>query len=89
MKFSEIRHLEEKELWLKLSELRKKLFSARIQLTQKRLSNPLSIRFLRRDIARLQTALSLSRKKPPAPAVLKSAKKALDSPEKTKEPNKD
>lgn len=60
MKFSEIRHLEKKELWLKVASLKKKLFLTRIQLSQTRkVSNPLKIRFLRRDIARLNTALSL------------------------------
>ena len=59
MKFSEIKHLDKKELWQKLSELRKKLFDFRMKLKMQRLSNPLQIRFLRRDIARLQTALSL------------------------------
>ena len=58
MKFSEIKHLDKKELWQKLSELKTKLFDSRMKLKMQRLSNPLQIRFLRRDIARLQTALS-------------------------------
>ena len=59
MKFSEIAHLEKKELWTKLSQLKKQLFESRMKLKMQRLSNPLSIRFLRRDIARIQTVLSI------------------------------
>lgn len=58
MKFSEIAHLEKKELWTKLSQLKKQLFESRMKLKMQRLSNPLSIRFLRRDIARIQTVIS-------------------------------
>ena len=73
MKFSEISGLNEKELWLKMSQLKRELFDARIQLKMKRLSNPLSVRFTKRDIARVLTALSalknkkldVSEKKPP------------------------
>ncbi len=62
MKFSEIAHLEKKELWTKLAQLRKELFDSRMKLKMQRLSNPLYLRFLRRDIARIQTALSLKKK---------------------------
>ena len=67
MKFSEIAHLEKKELWQKLSQFKKQLFESRMKLKMQRLSNPLSIRFLRRDIARIQTVLSKkeSPKNPP------------------------
>lgn len=58
MKFSEIVHLDKKELWIKLSQLKKELFDSRMKLKMQRLNNPLSIRFLRRDIARIQTVLS-------------------------------
>ena len=64
MKFSEIAHLEQKELWIKLSQLKKELFDSRMKLKMQRLSNPLRLRFLRRDIARIQTALSLKKAKP-------------------------
>ena len=57
MKYSEIAHLDQKELWKRFSQLKKKLFESKMQLKMQRLSNPLSIRFLRRDIARIQTAL--------------------------------
>lgn len=59
MKFTEIAHLKKKELYIKLSQLKKELFDSRMKLRMQRLSNPLGIRFLRRDIARVQTAISL------------------------------
>ncbi len=62
MKFSEIAHLNEKELWTRLAQSKKELFDSRIQLKMQRLSNPLAIRLLRRDIARIQTALSVKKK---------------------------
>lgn len=62
MKFSEIVHLEKKELWIKMNKLKKELFDSRMKLKMQRLSNPLSIRFLRRNIARIQTVLSLKNK---------------------------
>lgn len=58
MKFSEIAHLDKKELWIKLAQLRKELFDSRMKLKMQRLNNPLKIRFLRKDIARIQTVLS-------------------------------
>ena len=58
MKYSEMAHLERKELWKKLAGLKKELFDSRMKLKMQRLSNPLSLRILRRDIARIQTALN-------------------------------
>ena len=58
MKYSDISHLEKKELWKKLTQLKKELFDSRMKLKMQRLSNPLSIRLLRRDIARIQTVLT-------------------------------
>ena len=58
MKYTEIAHLERKELWKKLTGLKKELFDSRMKLKMQRLSNPLSIRLLRKDIARIQTALN-------------------------------
>lgn len=62
MKFSEIVHLEKKELYTKLAQLKKELFDSRMKLKMQRLNNPLVIRFLRRDIARIQTVISLKAK---------------------------
>lgn len=76
IKFSEIRNLEAAELLQRLRQLRRELFDSRMQLKMKRLSNTLTVRFLRRDIARLQTALSQN-KALAAPAVKnKSAEKS-------------
>ena len=72
MKFSEIAHLEKSELRQRLHGLRRKLFDFRMQLKMKRLANPLSIRLARRDIARLQTALSAQKKSRPAEGRLKA-----------------
>ena len=58
MKYAEIAHLERKELWKKLQGLKKELFDSRMKHKMQRLSNSLSIRFLRRDIAKIQTALN-------------------------------
>lgn len=61
MKFSEITHIDIKELWTRLSKLRKELFNSRMKLKMQRLSNPLVIRFLRRDIARINHAITLKK----------------------------
>lgn len=58
MKYSEIAHLEKKELWKRFIQLKRELFESRMKLKMQRLSNSLSIRFLRRDIARIQTVLN-------------------------------
>ena len=58
MKFEEITGLKPAELRVKIQKLKKELFNSRMKLKIQRLSNPLTIRVLRRDIARMQTALS-------------------------------
>ena len=62
MKFSEIANLDEAELRKKKTILRAELFQSRMKLKMQRLSNPLSLRLLKRDIARIETALSAKRK---------------------------
>lgn len=62
MKFSEIANLEEVELIKKKTALRREFFESRMKLKMQRLSNPLSLRLLKRDIARIETALSMKRK---------------------------
>ena len=62
MKFSEIANLDEAELRKKKTLLRAELFESRMKLKMQRLSNPLSLRLLKRDIARIETALSTKRK---------------------------
>lgn len=58
MKFQEIAHLDKKELRQRLNKSRSELFDSRMKQKVQRLSDPLLIRRLRRDVARLQTALS-------------------------------
>ena len=62
MKFSEIVNLNTEELRKKSQTLKKELFDARMKLKMQRLSNPLTLRLLRRDRARVETALSRKRK---------------------------
>ena len=42
----------------KIRELRENLFKAKMENTTKQMKNPISIRQMRRDIARLKTALT-------------------------------
>lgn len=63
MKYSEIASLNPSELRKRLRQLRQELFDSRMKLNMKRLPNPLAIRFLRRDAARLSMALSQSEKR--------------------------
>ena len=75
MKYSEITHLEKKELWKRFTQIKKKLFESKMQLKMQRLNNPLSIRFLRRDLARIQTALKKADKKEGAKELQEGIKK--------------
>lgn len=58
MKYADIAGLAEKELVKRIKELRKEVFEARMKNALGQLANPMTIRWARRDIARLQTALS-------------------------------
>jgi large subunit ribosomal protein L29 len=57
MKAKELRELSLPELKEKLSQLREELFNLRFQKTIHRLENPLKIRNIKRDIARVLTVL--------------------------------
>ncbi len=57
MKFGEISGMTVGELKKKQEELRDLLFHSQMKNTLGQLGNPLSIRNLRRDIARIQTAI--------------------------------
>lgn len=57
MKASEIRELSEKELLAKLKDLKAELFNLRFQLTINQLENPMRIKAVKKDIARVQTIL--------------------------------
>ena len=55
MKASEIRKLSAKELDAKLLELKDELFKLRFQQAVNQLDNPMRIRAVKRDIARIKT----------------------------------
>ena len=57
MKASDVRELKPKELEEKLGELKKDLFTLRMQHATNQLDNPIRIRAIKRDIARVKTVL--------------------------------
>jgi len=57
MKYAEIKDLSVVELKKKRAGLSEELFQARIKNTIGQLSNPIEIRNLRRDIAKINTAI--------------------------------
>lgn len=57
MKYAEIKNLNPGELRKKLSQLNQDIFDSKMKLSMKRLPDPLTLRRLRRDRARIQTAL--------------------------------
>ncbi len=62
MKMSEIRELTDDELMQKMEDLREELFNLRFQNSRNRLENPLKMRFIRKDIARILTSLTERKK---------------------------
>ena len=57
MKAAEIRELNSAELNEKLSDLKAELFNLRLQHAINQLENPLRIKVVKRDIARIKTIL--------------------------------
>lgn len=57
MKASEIRELTNEELNKKLKDLKAELFNLRFQLAINQLENPMRIKAVKKDIARVQTVL--------------------------------
>ena len=57
MKADEIRELSADDIRARLSELERERFNLKFRSATEPLSNPLRLRFIRRDIARLQTVL--------------------------------
>lgn len=55
MKAEEIRSLGDQELAAKLAELKEELFNLRFQAATGQLDNPMRMRMVRRDIARVKT----------------------------------
>jgi len=50
------------EVELRIQEMKKELFNLRFRNSMHQLDNPLQIRYLRRDLARLETALTEHKK---------------------------
>ncbi|CAI9430028.1 50S ribosomal protein L29 [Candidatus Ornithobacterium hominis] len=61
MKFTEIQNLNKEELISKKNELTDKYFRLKLNHKISQLENPLQLRTLRRDIARVNTLLSQSK----------------------------
>ena len=57
MKMQEIRELTKSEIELRLADSVEELYNLRFQHAMHQLDNPLRLRAVRRDIARLRTAL--------------------------------
>ena len=57
MKVTEVRGLKPAELEAKLGELKKDLFHLRMQHATNQLENPIRLRAVKRDIARVKTVL--------------------------------
>ncbi len=62
MKTSELREMAESELKRKVEELRRELLSTRIQHAGQQLKNPLKLREIRREIARVLTIIAEGKK---------------------------
>jgi len=57
MKASELREMTDAELASKLQSLKEELFNLRFQLTIHQLENPMRIKAVKKDIARVQTVI--------------------------------
>ena len=57
MKYAEIKNLNKDELRKKLRQLNQDVFEAQMKLSMQRLPDPLTLRRLRKDRARIHTAL--------------------------------
>jgi len=57
MKAKEIRELSTEEMTKKIDQCEEELFNLRFQAKIGQLGNPLQLRFIRRDIARINTIL--------------------------------
>ena len=58
MKTNELRNMSAEQLTAKLKELKAELFNLRFQHAINQLENPMRIQTVKRDIARVNTALS-------------------------------
>jgi large subunit ribosomal protein L29 len=62
MKFAELKDLTPQELSARSGDLRRELFNLRLQKASAQLEKTARLRTLRKEIARVETALSLRRK---------------------------
>ena len=60
MKASELKELSQAELEQKLAELKQELFNLRFQHAVNQLENPMRMKAVKRDIARVKTVLRTS-----------------------------
>jgi large subunit ribosomal protein L29 len=58
MKINELRELTKDELQLKLNDFTEEMFNLRVQKATNRLENPMRIKAVRKDIARINTLLT-------------------------------
>ena len=63
MKMSELKDMTLPELAAKSRDFRQEIFNLRLQQASSQLEKPARLRVLRRDIARIETQISLLRKK--------------------------
>jgi large subunit ribosomal protein L29 len=64
MKMSELKEKTAVELAALERDLRQEMFNLRLQQASSQLEKPARLRFLRRDVARVQTQLTILRHKP-------------------------
>lgn len=57
MKAAEIRDLTDQELDRKLADLKEELFNLRFQMATGQLDNPMRMKFVKKDIARVMTVM--------------------------------
>ena len=63
MKMSELKDMTVEELGAKSRDLRQEIFNLRLQQASAQLEKPARLHTLRRDIARIETQISMKRKK--------------------------
>ncbi len=61
-KYDDIKNLSTVELHKKLRETKQNMFEAKMKNAMGQLTNPISIRNMRKDVARLRTALTANTK---------------------------
>lgn len=62
MQFDDVKNLTPVELHKKIRETKLKMFEAKMKNAMGQLTDPMSIRHMRRDIAKLRTALTANTK---------------------------